>query len=386
MRVFKHLIAALACVATVAALAACGGSDDSSGGDAGSPSAAAPAPTERPARAPERLVIRVWSGEIQRTVAATAGRAFTRDTGIPITWDTTDEEISYAKLGQEIRAGDRPSADASFNAQQRAYTSGARGQTIAISPRVAPNLDAVNAETAKPEGADDEGWPYVNVWSLSVPFLVRSDRVDPADVRSWDALKAPELRRGLLVDSLYSSLAFGVADVLGVDPAENQPEGMDPVWDWVEGLRPNLAVLGANADAVTALTDGSVKVAINASFTGVEARNAGAPVELVAPDEGLYVVGDAYYVHKGIPQENAYYAQVFANYLLEADAQSAFARALGLIPVNPDASVPRYMRDQPEVFPRTPEQLRETGAVVAPIPLMARNDAAWQEAYDNALK
>lgn len=385
MRAFKHLIAALACVAIATALAACGSSDESSSGS-GSPAAAAAAPTERPVGKPGRLVIRVWSGEIQRTVAATAGAAFTRDTGIPIKWDTTDEEISYAKLGQEIRSGDAPSVDASFNAQQRAYTSSARGQTISISPRVAPNLDTVNAATAKPEGADDAGWPYVNVWSLSVPFLVRSDRVDPADVRSWDDLKQPALRRGLLVDTLYSSLAFGVADVLGVDPAEQPPSGMDPVWKWVEGLRPNLAVLGANADAVTALTDGSVKVAINASFTGVEARNAGAPVELVAPEEGLYVVGDAYYIHSGIPAENAYYAQVFANYLLEADAQSAFARALGLIPVNPDADVPRYMLDQPEVFPRTPEQLRRIGAVVAPIPLMARNDADWQKAYENALE
>ena len=101
---------------------------------------------------PDRLVIRIWSGDQEKVYADTAAKKFTADTGIPIVWDTTDEAVSYAKLNQEISSGQRPRADASFNAQQRAYTNAARGWTIPIDPQLAPNLAKVTAETAAPAG------------------------------------------------------------------------------------------------------------------------------------------------------------------------------------------------------------------------------------------
>ena len=172
---------------------------------------------------------------------------------------------------------------------------------------------------------------------------------------------------------------------MGIDPAQNPPQGMDPVWAKIAGLKPNLAQLGSNADVVTALTDGSVKLAISNSGSGIQAQNAGAPVALVAPTDGLYVVGDAYYIHKGIPDNNAYYAQVFANYLLDPEVQSVVADKLGLIPVNPDATVPKYMSDNKGVFPRSADDLKAVKAIVAPIALMAKNDEAWQKAFDGAI-
>ena len=59
---------------------------------------------------------------------------------------------------------------------------------------------------------------------------------------------------------------------------QNPPQGMDPVWAKISELKPNLAQLGSNADVVTALTNGSVKLAISNSGSGIQAQNAGAPV------------------------------------------------------------------------------------------------------------
>jgi putative spermidine/putrescine transport system substrate-binding protein len=376
-------ILAVAAISLVAATGFTACSSESTNGGAGASSTGVPA---KPATKPDRLVIRIWSGDQQKVYAETAGAAFTKDTGIPITWDTTDEAISYAKLNQEISSGQRPSADASFNAQQRAFTNAARGWTIPINPELAPNLAKVTSQTAAPPGTTTTGpWNYVNPYSLTVPFIVRTDKVDPATVHTWNDLFKPELAKGLVVDTIYSSTAFGFAQSMGVDPAKNPPAGMDPVWSRISELRPNLAQLGSNADVVTALTDGSVKVAISNSGSGIQAQNAGAPIALVAPSDGLYVVGDAYYIHKGIPAENSYYAQVFANYLLDPAVQSTVADKLGLIPVNPEATVPKYMSDNPGVFPRSAEQLAAVKAIVAPIELMAKNDEAWQKSFDGAL-
>jgi putative spermidine/putrescine transport system substrate-binding protein len=375
-------IIAIAGVSLLAAtgVTACGGGSDTSA--SGTSSAGV---TAKPATKPDRLVIRIWSGDQEKVYAETAGKKFTDETGIPIVWDTTDEAVSYAKLNQEMSSGQRPSADASFNAQQRAYTNAARGWTIPISPDLAPNLAKVTAETAAPPDHGDGPWTYVNPYTLSVPFIVRTDKVDPATVRTWDDLFKPELSQSLAVDSIYSSTAFGFAQSMGVDPAQNPPAGMDPVWQRISGLRPNLAQLGSNADVVTALTTGTVKVAISNTGSGIQAKNAGAPVALVAPTDGLYVVGDSYYIHKGIPDANAYYAQVFANYLLDPEVQSTVADKLGLIPVNPDATVPAYMSENKGVFPRSADDLKAVKAIVAPVPLMAKNDEAWQKAFDGAI-
>ena len=375
-------IAAIAAIGVLATtgLAACG----SNSGETTSETTSTGAPAE-PTTKPDRLVIRIWSGDQEKVYADTAAKKFTEDTGIPIVWDTTDEAVSYAKLNQEISSGQRPSADASFNAQQRAYTNAARGWTIPISPELAPNLSKVTAETAAPADKGDGPWSYVNPYTLTVPFIVRTDLIDPATLKTWNDLFKPELSQSLAVDSIYSSTAFGFAQSLGVDPAKDPPQGMDPVWARISELRPNLAQLGSNADVVTALTTGTVKLAISNTGSGIQAINAGAPIALVAPSDGLYVVGDAYYIHKGIPDENAYYAQVFANYLLDPAVQSEVADKLGLIPVNPEATVPAYMSDNTAVFPRSAEDLAAVKAIVAPIPLMAKNDEAWQKAFDAAI-
>ncbi|MFC7671462.1 PotD/PotF family extracellular solute-binding protein [Mycolicibacterium sp. GCM10028919] len=367
-------------IIAMAGLSACGGE----GTDQSQSSTSTGVPAT-PANKPDRLVIRIWSGDQEKVYADTAAKKFTDETGIPIVWDTTDEAVSYAKLNQEISSGQRPSADASFNAQQRAFTNAARGWTIPINPELAPNMTKVTAETAAPPDSGDGAWDYVNPYTLTVPFIVRTDKVDPATVRTWDDLFSPQLAQSLAVDTIYSSTAFGFAQTLGIDPAENPPAGMDPVWSRISQIRPNLAQLGSNADVVTALTNGSVKIAVSNTGSGIQAINAGAPIALVAPSDGLYVVGDSYYVHKGIPDENAYYAQVFANYLLDPEVQSVVADKLGLIPVNPGASVPAYMSDNVAVFPRSADDLAAVKAIVAPIALMAKNDEAWQKAFDAAI-
>lgn len=378
MATFKQSARLIACGLLIATgSVACGGSVDES-----EPSAAPV--TSEPDTKPDRLVIRIWSGDQETLYAETAAKKFTEDTGIPIVWDTTDEAVSYAKINQEIAAGDRPSVDASFNAQQRAFKDAARGWTIPLSPTVVPILNDLEQETAKPAGTDVE-WPYVIPYTLSVPIIVRTDKVDPATLKTWDDLFSPDLEKSVVLDSLYSSTAFGFAESMGIDPATDPPEGMQPVWDKIAGLKPNLAQLGSNSDVVTALTDGSVSVAISNTGSGIAAQNAGAPIAMIAPDKGLYVVGDAYYIHKGIPDENAYYAQVFANYFLDPEVQTEVAEKIGFVPVHPAATVPEYMSENPRVFPRTVEDLTNVGAVLAPIPLMARYDSDWQKAFDSAI-
>ncbi len=43
------------------------------------------------------------------------------------------------------------------------------------------------------------------------------------------------------------------------------------------------------------------------------------------------------------------------------------------------------MSANPSVFPRSPADLKADNAILAPIPLMAKNDEAWQKAFEDAI-
>ena len=160
---------------------------------------------------------------------------------------------------------------------------------------------------------------------------------------------------------------------------------MDPVWEKIATAKPNIAILGDDAASVKALTEGEVDVSIHGIFNKIEAEEAGAPVANVVPEEGALLLGDAFYIHAGIPDDVAYYSQVFINECLGAEQQTNIADTLGVIPVNPEATLPDYMEAEPRVFPVTAEQVAES-AIVAPIAAMAQNQDEWQAAFDEAVK
>lgn len=402
--------AALLCVLVAAVLAGCGSSSSNAGSGSGANSSSAsgggagtvPAPktgvaaitsppaalTKAPAHKPAYITIRAYSGGYQAAMAKSAGKAFTAATGVKVRWDTTDEFVSFNKIDQEIRAGQRPDVDASLQAQQRAYLDAARGLTLPISTTLAPNALKANRAVAAPPGTPGSAttWAYMNPYSVTVAFITNPKLVDPKTLTSWNDLSQPRFKKSLIFDQIYSSTAFGMAHAMGVDPANNPPSSLDPVWKRVEELRPNLVVLGSNTDVTTALSQGTGKVAITCTCAYNDAVSAGTNLVVVAPKDGLYEVADAYYIHKGIPAADYYYAQVFANYLYAAQTQATLAKEQSLIPSVPGSKLPPFMAKQPEVFPVTEAQQKAANVVPAPIALMARNDLPWQTSFENAIK
>jgi putative spermidine/putrescine transport system substrate-binding protein len=251
---------------------------------------------------------------------------------------------------------------------------------------VATNLNSITESVAKPpELPSDDGWQYVNLYSFMIPVIIRTDKVKPDEIQSWEDLFDPKYKKAIEWDQQYASTAFAIAKLLGVEPSADDAASMDPVWEKIATAKPNIAILGDDAASVKALTEGEVSISIHGVFDKIEAEAAGAPVANVVPKEGALILGDSVYIHKNIPPESAYYAQVFINECLTAENQTKIADALGVIPVNPDATLPEYMKEEPRVFPVTEEQIAES-AIVAPIPAMAKNQDQWQASFDEAVK
>jgi putative spermidine/putrescine transport system substrate-binding protein len=381
----RHVLAAVAVLAALT-VSACGDDDDDGGSAGGGGGGGGSAVTEEPSKKPEQLTVRIWAGPLKDGFAESCGATFTEKTGIPIKWDTADEGPIHTKVTSAIRAGERPPVDVSFQLQTRGYLSAVQDLSIPISPEVATNLNSITESVAKPpELPSDDGWQYVNLYSFMIPVIIRTDKVKPDEIQSWEDLFDPKYKKAIEWDQQYASTAFAIAKLLGVEPSADDAASMDPVWEKIATAKPNIAILGDDAASVKALTEGEVSISIHGVFDKIEAEAAGAPVANVVPKEGALILGDSVYIHKNIPPESAYYAQVFINECLTAENQTKIADALGVIPVNPDATLPEYMKEEPRVFPVTEEQIAES-AIVAPIPAMAKNQDQWQASFDEAVK
>jgi putative spermidine/putrescine transport system substrate-binding protein len=344
--------------------------------------------TTAPKVKPKYITIRLWSGPYQKAFAATVAKQFTKATGVKVRWDTTDELVSYQKIDQEIRAGTRPDADASMQAQQRAYLDAVRGLSLPISAKLAPNMlkgvRAISAPEGTPAGATT--WAYVNPYSVTVSLVVNTAKVNPSSITKWNDIFSSKYRHSIVLDQTFWSTAFPLAKSMGINWAKNPPHSMDPVWARIKTLRPNLTAIGNGQDVTTALTNGNAKIAVTCTCNVITAIASGAKLKLVVPKDGMFMVADGYYIHKGIPAANYYYAQVFANYLYSAATQAYLAKDQGLVPTVPGTPVPQYMKAQPRAFPLTAAEIKAANGVVAPIPLIAKYNDQWQLAFENAIK
>lgn len=391
----------LLAVLLIALLAGCGGGggsdtsssetsagETSSGSDNSDAPASAENAAEEPATKPDRLIVRFAGSDYGELMERTVVDKFTKETGIPVTVDNTEEYAAFAKNQQAIEAGQRPPVDCQINNQPYAYLDAIHEYSLPISPEVAPNLEKVEQAVAQPTGLplnDDGTWPYVGIYQLSVPFVEDADAIPADAVTSWLDLKDPSLHKSIAIDGAYQSTAFGIAKALGVEVTEDA-DSLDPVWEFLHSIKDNQAVLGTSVDTVRALTSGQVKLAITPPLDGISAEKEGVKIRFVPPKEGMVVVTDSFYINNNIPQNVYYYCQKFANTMLDPTVQAEWAEALGLVPVNGEAKVPAYMTNNPDVFPITEQQIKEANGFRAPVPLQARNQDVWQSEFENALK
>lgn len=359
------------------AIAGCGS------GGGGSSSSGAVEPTESK---PSEIKVRVWADPFKTAIADTAGKAFEEETGIKVVFDTTDEAVSQTKVVQAIRAGQRPPVDMSMQLQTRGYLNGVQGLNIPLDPKIVTNLASLPTEFAAPPGLSrDEGWQYANMYLFTVPIIYNKEKVKASELTSWRSLLSPKFRNRIEIDDQYGGAAFSYAKELGIDPGDNPPGSMDPVWTVYEEMRPNISSSGNDEDAVKALTSGQAWISIHATVDGIAAAEEGVPIAYATPKDGITAIGDSVYIHQNIPDNVAYWAEKFVNTILSPEVQTELANELGGVPINPEATLPAYMKENPKLFPATAEEL-EKYAIPAPWNLMARHQEEWQSSYEEAIK
>lgn len=335
-------------------------------------------PAVEPEGKPDELIVRTWGDIYQEALLEGAAASFTAETGIPVVWDLTTHDVINTRALTAIRAGDRPPVDVVYNTGIAAAQAAAQELIVPLASDIVTHLDELNQTVAQPS---DGSWDWVGFYSYSLPFLYRTDMVGEGELTSWEDLYDPKWANSIEVcDWVFCHLA-PMARILGLELDEDD---LTPLWEKLRTLRPNIALIGSDAEAVQALITGQAKISIHLVAVGLAAQAEGAPVAWVVPEEGVTVERDAMYVLRNLPPETEYYAQVFINHVLSQENQSLLADKLGVVPVHLSATLPDFMRGDP-AFPFTEEDIQRYG-VLAPTELLAENESEWQAEYERALK
>lgn len=187
-----------------------------------------------------------------------------------------------------------------------------------LTPAKTPNLAELNAGTIHMDGM----WAnYLQPW-LGIAYnkdVMKTPPTSWADL--WDAtLKGrvilPSLQNTEGVASVYAASALGTGK-----PFSGSGPDMDATFRKLAALKPNLlTIYTQQPQAFNLLEQGEAWMigAAQASYTGLR-KAAGAPIEMVAPKEGVFALPSGVAVIKGAPHPDLAFAYV--NDLLGADIQ-----------------------------------------------------------------
>jgi putative spermidine/putrescine transport system substrate-binding protein len=325
-----------------------------------------------PDQKPDRLIVRTWGGPWRTTYEEGAAASFTAKTGIPVEFDGTGTSEIQAKILQSVRAGTRPPVDVVLTVASLAYAAQVQGIAIPLDKHILTNLDQLSS-IAMPEGTT----AYLNVASYSQPIVYNPEAVDMPDSISWEEIFDEKYAGKLFLTSTFASLLHPIAKMMGVNPATDD---LTPVFAKISELKNSVSALGDEEEFIAGIEAGEVTIGITLAATALEIDG----LKWIVPTEGAVLGTEAFYVPAGLPENVAFYAQMFINETVSAANQSAIASGIGEVPVNMNATIPDFMIGDP-AFPFTEEDIAKYG-IVTPVELDARNRDKWQAAFTAAIQ
>jgi len=186
----------------------------------------------------------------------------------------------------------------------------------------------VNDHLIVPDEVDPDKTFYPLYAWLYVIGVNRGVIGDDVVIESWDDIVAPAFKGQLGITPA------GVGGT-GLAQAAFQKEvlGGTDYWEKLRAVEP--VIFSTTATVAESLARGEISVAIAAESAMAPSIAAGAPIELVYPDDG--VIGGVSYQGVSSRAEHEAAAQLFQNWSLSKRGQTAVATAAGARPIRDDA-------------------------------------------------
>jgi putative spermidine/putrescine transport system substrate-binding protein len=210
-----------------------------------------------------------------------------------------------------------------------------------------PNLADVYEEYM----ADTHGHGVPATYSI-IGIAYNPELIDPPPT-SWEDLWKPEYRGLVGIPTPVSSLGRGFVWVAGMLNGGDETS-IDPAFQKLAELRPNIAVIAPNPPAVATMFErGEIAIAPLWNNNTAILKNRGLSIEWIAPEEGAVVVQSNMNIISGAPCEEMLHD--YLNRVLSVEYQTQAAAAPYFFgPTNRNVQVPEEAR---AFMPTTPEEV-----------------------------
>jgi putative spermidine/putrescine transport system substrate-binding protein len=213
-----------------------------------------------------------------------------------------------------------------------------------LTPAIVPNLAAVRPSAVHMEGM----WAnYINPWQ-GIAYNTRSL---PNGVASWADLWDRRMRGRVILPSLQNTeglanLFIAAAIEAGIAPDAAQ-RNVDPGFRRLMALKPNLLTIYTQMPQAFNLLEQGEAWAIASAFSNVTLprKAEGAPIDLAAPREGIFVSPSGICLVKGGPNQEL--AAAYVNEMLGAELQGTLAAATFSLPTNASLPMPAGVPNVP---------------------------------------
>jgi len=323
---------------------------------------------------PDKLIVRAWGGGWQYALDEAVSKTFTKKTGIKIEYDNTEDSELQAKLLEIIPAGKTPPVDVNWTISTNAYLESVWGLASNMSPEEVPNIEDMLPQAKPPPIQGYTGYPFVNVYSYTyVLGYLTKDFPEPPE--SWWVLWEPEYKKSVAMYDDGIGFHGVLAKLAGLKiPEDLSPEKMEPAWELLRRLLPNIGGLGEDPDLSMWLIREEMKLEVTIITNILEAVRQGAKAAWAVPKEGVEMHTDAMYVPRNLPPEREYWAKQYVNTALEAEVQGKWSELLGCPPLHPKAPLPEYMEGDP-AFPTKPEYIEKM--IIIPLEVLVKHQKDW---------
>lgn len=321
------------------------------------------------------IVVSSWGGVWDRALRLAVSDPFRADTGIAV---RHDRHVGLAIPEPVRRAlhGERPpEVDVVWSNAVPALRAARAGLCDPLTEDLLPSLRYLHPSARFSELA---GWPVVMAYVVPYVLVYRQPAFPERPPESWSVL-LDERHRGKVAIYPDGNGIHPVAQILGGGELSGIPDRMEPCWSALQRLRPQVGSLDYSVGMERALSRGDLDLCFRALPNARGFRAAGAPVEWVAPREGVPDTADALWVPRFLAPARAAAAKAYLDFALSRSVYERWCDLLGVIPLRADVRPAEELRAAGNL-PLSPDD--RAGLMHVPDAVKLDHEEAWRRRFE----
>ena len=332
---------------------------------------------------PKELVVMTWdlSTLWGQCLKEAVSDPFSRAYGIPVR-HVVNFGMDYPQAFiDDLEKRARPCFDVVYGNTIPAMQAARRGWCDPLNEEDHPTLKELHPR-AKPEAVGLEGWPLVIAYDVRYVLLYREAAFPQGPPQSWNVLTDPR-HQGRV--SLYPGGKgfFPIGQVMGGGRLEDMDHDMEPCWDFLRRVKPNLGPMDFNVQIRDHIHAGEIDLFFTVLTNVLQYYQAGWGVRWACPQEGIGVGDDSLHVPAFLPDNVAWWAKQYVAFAMTREVQRKWCNLLGLHPMRTDLEPLAELKGDP-AYPDSPDDYR--GALYVPNSILVDYETgSWKNEFNTIL-